>query len=65
MTASPPLPQQIPARVTSIIAGHALPADLPGHDIPVVNPTSEEVISRGPFTQQRWMAVLSMPVSGS
>ncbi|MFM7709224.1 MAG: aldehyde dehydrogenase family protein, partial [Gammaproteobacteria bacterium] len=45
MTASPPRPQQIPARVTSIIAGHALPADLPGHDIPVVNPTSEEVIS--------------------
>ena len=45
MTASPPRPQQIPARVTSIIAGSALPADLPGHDIPVVNPTTEEVIS--------------------
>lgn len=46
MTVTPPRPHRIAPRVTSIIDGAPIPADAPGHDIPVVNPTTEETISQ-------------------
>jgi acyl-CoA reductase-like NAD-dependent aldehyde dehydrogenase len=46
MTPAPPRPQPIDPRVTSFIDGRAVSALLPGHDIPVVDPTTEEVLCR-------------------
>lgn len=37
----PPRPFPIDPRVTSFIGGHAIPREAPGHDLPIIDPTSE------------------------